>query len=118
MAKSIVVLAIVFFFQAKSADSELSALTSSLSAQGNSIAVLPFEDFGDNPEESYFAEGISEDLIIALSRFQDFHVFGRASTMPFKGQSDAIRKVHSKLGADYALRGSVRKSESIRFHFY
>jgi adenylate cyclase len=75
-----------------------------------SIAVLPFTNMSGDPEQEYFAEGVTEDLITALSRIRWFFVIARNSCFAYKGQSTDIRDVARKLGVAYVLEGSVRKA--------
>ena len=75
-----------------------------------SIAVLPFENMSGDPEQEYFADGIAEDLITALSKIRWFFVIARNSTFAYKGQSVEITRVADELGVRYVLEGSVRKS--------
>ncbi len=75
-----------------------------------SIAVLPFDNMSGDPEQEYFSDGISEDLITALSRIRHFKVIARNSTFSYKGTSPDIRQVSKELGARYVVEGSVRKS--------
>ena len=77
-----------------------------------SIAVLPFDNMSGDPEQEYFSDGISEDLITALSRIRHFNVIARNSTFFYKGTSPDIRQVSNELGARYIVEGSVRKSGS------
>ena len=77
-----------------------------------SIAVLPFANMSGDPEQEYFADGIAEELLTALSKWRWFLVFARNSTFTFKGRSLSIREVGEALGARYVLEGSVRKSGS------
>ena len=74
------------------------------------IAVLPFANFSDDPEQEFFADGISEDIISLLAGWRAFPVIARNSTFTYKGQTVDIRKVGRELGARYVLEGSVRKS--------
>ena len=74
-----------------------------------SIAVLPFVNLGGDPEQEYFADGISEDLITALSRLRGFFVIARNSTFAYKGKTPDIRQVARELGVRYVLEGSVRR---------
>jgi TolB-like protein len=74
-----------------------------------SIAVLPFENMSGDPEQEYFADGMAEDLITALSHFRWFFVIARNSSFTFKGQTVDMRTVGRELGARYVLEGSVRK---------
>ena len=80
-----------------------------------SIAVLPFTKLSDDPEQEYFSDGISEDLITALSRIRQFMVVARNSSFSYKGRSPDVRRVAEELGVRYVVEGSVRKSgERIR----
>ena len=74
-----------------------------------SIAVLPFDNMSNDPEQDYFADGIVEDIITALSHIKQWHVVARNSSFVYKGQSVDIRDVAEKLGVHYVLEGSVRK---------
>ena len=75
-----------------------------------SIAVLPFTNMSQDPEESYFADGISEDIITELARFQELVVIARNSTFTYKGTPVKVQEVGRDLGARYVLEGSVRKA--------
>jgi TolB-like protein len=74
-----------------------------------SIAVLPFANMSGDPEQEYFADGIAEDIITALSRFRGFFVIARNSSFTYKGQNVDVRQVGHELGVRYVLEGSVRK---------
>jgi adenylate cyclase len=74
-----------------------------------SIAVLPFTNMSDDPEQEFFADGISEDIITELARYPDLIVIARNSSFTFKGQAVKIQEVSRELGARYVLEGSVRK---------
>jgi TolB-like protein len=74
-----------------------------------SIAVLPFNNMSNDPEQEYFADGIVEDIITALSHIKQWRVVARNSSFVYKGQSVDIRDVAEKLGVRYVLEGSVRK---------
>ncbi|CDX18150.1 putative adenylate cyclase 3 [Mesorhizobium sp. ORS 3324] len=74
-----------------------------------SIAVLPFQNMSGDPEQEYFADGMVEDIITALSRFRWLFVIARNSTFTYKGRSVDIRQVGRELGVRYVLEGSVRK---------
>jgi adenylate cyclase len=74
------------------------------------VAVLPFENLSGDPEQEYFADGLTEDIITALSLWRSFPVIARNSTFAYKGQSPDIRKVGAELGARYVIEGSVRKA--------
>ena len=75
-----------------------------------SIAVLPFENLSADPEQEYFSDGITEDIIAGLSRIRQFLVIARHSTNTYKGQAVDVRTVAKDLGVRYVLDGSVRKS--------
>jgi adenylate cyclase len=75
-----------------------------------SIAVLPFVNMSGDPEQEYFADGISEDIITALSHYRWFFVIARNSTFAYKGRSVDVKQVARELGVRYVLEGSVRKA--------
>jgi len=75
-----------------------------------SIAVLPFENMSGDPDQEFFADGISEDLITALSRIHWFFVIARNSSFTYKGQAVEVTRVAEELGVRYVIEGSVRKS--------
>jgi TolB-like protein/DNA-binding SARP family transcriptional activator len=75
-----------------------------------SLAVLPFQNIGGNPEQDYFADGIVEDIITALSRFKSFAVIARNSSFVYKGRNVDVRQVASDLDVRYIMNGSVRRS--------
>jgi adenylate cyclase len=75
-----------------------------------SIAVLPFENLSGDPEQEYFADGMVEEITIALSRFKSLFVIARNSSFTFKGRAVDIKEVGRQLGVRYVLEGSVRKA--------
>ncbi len=75
-----------------------------------SVAVLPFDNMGGDDEQEYFADGVVEDIITALSRFKDFAVIARNSSFVYKGRAVDVREVSRELGVRYLLEGSVRRS--------
>src|SRR5258706_7670402 len=75
-----------------------------------SIAVLPFQNMSGDPEQEFFADGMAEDIITALSRLRWFFVVARNSTFAYKGKARDIRQVARELGVQYVLEGSVRKA--------
>jgi TolB-like protein/Tfp pilus assembly protein PilF len=75
-----------------------------------SIAVLPFLNLSGDPEQEYFTDGITEDIITELSRFHSLFVIARNSSFSYKGKSPDVRQVGRELGVRYVLDGSVRKS--------
>jgi len=75
-----------------------------------SIAVLPFVNISQDPEQDYFADGIVEDIIAALSRFRSFFVIARNSSFAYKGRSVSLQQIGRELGVRYVLEGSIRRS--------
>jgi adenylate cyclase len=75
-----------------------------------SIAVLPFQNMSGDPEQEYFADGMVEDIITALSRFKALFVIARNSSFTYKGRAVDVRQVGRELGVRYVLEGSVRKA--------
>jgi adenylate cyclase len=75
-----------------------------------SVAVLPFANMSGDPEQEFFAEGLTEEILTELSRFRGLLVISRNSTFKYKGKPIDIREVSRDLGADYVVEGSVRKT--------
>lgn len=75
-----------------------------------SIAVLPFDNLSSDPEQEFFADGIVEDLITALSRFPWLFVISRKSSFSYKGEQIPLKQLASELGVQYVVEGSVRSS--------
>jgi TolB-like protein len=73
------------------------------------IAVLPFANIGGDPEQEYFSDGISEDIITALSKLRWFFVIARNSSFTYKGKAVHLRQIAEELGVRYVVEGSVRK---------
>jgi adenylate cyclase len=76
-----------------------------------SIAVLPFDNLSGNPEEDYFSDGITEDLITDLSKISSLSVAARTAAFRYKGQAVDLEEAARELGVRYVLEGSVRKAE-------
>ena len=74
-----------------------------------SIAVLPFQNMSGDPEQEYFADGMVEDIITALSRFRSLLVIARNSSFTYKGKAVDVKQVGRELGVRYVLEGSVRR---------
>lgn len=74
------------------------------------VAVLPFENLSSDPEQSFLADGLVEEILTALSRFRTFAVVARSSTVAYKGRAVDVREVARDLGVRYVLEGSVRRS--------
>src|SRR5262245_62091514 len=77
-----------------------------------SIAVLPFQNMSGDPEQEYFADGMVEDIITALSRFQNLFVIARNSSFTYRGRAVDVKQVSRDLGVRYVLEGSVRKASN------
>jgi TolB-like protein/Tfp pilus assembly protein PilF len=77
---------------------------------GPAIAVLPFVNMSGEPEQNYFSDGISEDIITALSRLRWFVVISRNSSFAFRGKSVPTKQIAEELGVGYLVEGSVRRS--------
>ena len=73
------------------------------------IAVLPFTNMSGDPEQEYFSDGISEDIITALSKLRWFFVIARNSSFVYKGKAVHMKQVAGELGVGYVVEGSVRK---------
>jgi len=77
-----------------------------------SVAVLPFANMSSDPEQEFFADGIAEDIITALSRYPSLFVIARNSSFTYKGRSVDVKQIGRELGVRYVLEGSLRKSGS------
>ena len=75
-----------------------------------SIAVLPFENMSGDPEQEFFADGLTEDILTALSRFRGLFVISRNSAFVYKGKATNVHDVAKDLGVQYVVEGSVRKA--------
>src|SRR4029077_5786069 len=74
-----------------------------------SIAVLPFANMSGDPEQDYFSDGITDDVITELSRFSDLFVIARNSSFQYKGRSVDVREIGRELGVGYVLEGGIRR---------
>jgi adenylate cyclase len=77
-----------------------------------SIAVLPFANFSGDPQQEYFCDGITEDIITELSRFSELFVIARNSTFRYKGKTVDVRQIGRELGVRHVLEGSIRRDGS------
>ena len=75
-----------------------------------SIAVLPFANLTGDAKQDYLGDGISENIITALSRIPDMFVIARTSTLAYKGKAVKVQQVAEELGVRYVLEGSVQRS--------
>ena len=96
--------------EAKAAPQVLAAAEKAAAPEKPSIAVLPFQNMSGDAEQDYFADGISEDIITALSKLSQLFVIARNSSFTFKGKTVHVREIGKTLGVRYVLEGSVRKA--------
>jgi TolB-like protein/class 3 adenylate cyclase len=96
--------------QASDTNAPTTEIASSLLGDRPSIAVLPFDNMSNDPDQEYFADGLAEDIITHLSRFHWLLVIARNSSFTYKGQGVDLKRVGNELGVRYVLEGSVRKS--------
>src|SRR5262249_9795132 len=83
-----------------------------VTAEKPSIAVLPFTNMSADPEQQYFSDGITEDIITELSRFRSLFVIARNSSFQYRGTEVDLRQVGRELGAQFVIEGSIRKAGS------
>lgn len=100
----------IFRVCVEAADGDPPAPAPGQAAAKPSIAVLPLVNMSGDPEQEFFADGLTEDIITELSRFRDLFVIARNSTFLYKGRAVNIREVARQLGAAYVVEGSVRKA--------
>jgi adenylate cyclase len=86
------------------------ALTATALPDKPSIAVLPFDNMSGDAEQEFFADGLTEDILTALSRFRGLFVISRNSAFVYKGKATNVQEVARDLGAQYVVEGSVRKA--------
>jgi TolB-like protein/class 3 adenylate cyclase len=103
LAAAVAMLAAVWFALPKPADRPEALATIP------SIAVLPFDNIGNDPALNYFGDGVAEDIITMLARIPDLAVIARNSSFTYKGKATDVRVIGRDLGVDYVLEGSVRK---------
>jgi TolB-like protein len=77
-----------------------------------SIAALPFDNMSGDPEQGYFSDGITEDIIAELGKFKEFLVIARNSSFQFRGKANDVSEVAKRLGVQYVVEGSVRKIDN------
>ena len=84
-------------------------------ARKPSIAVLPFVNMSSDPEQEYFSDGMTEDLITDLSKLSGLFVSSRYSVFTYKGKAVKVQEVSKELGVRYVLEGSVRKVGTVSY---
>jgi len=97
-------------FMLEPAQTVPAAVSAKTAANQKSIAVLPFVNMSDDPGNGYFSDGISEEILNALSQVKELEVAGRTSSFAFKGHNEDLRKIGKALGVAHILEGSVRKA--------
>src|SRR5215472_19111285 len=100
----------IFRWLEQGAQENRKEIGASIQTRRASIAVLPFVNMSPEPEQDYFCDGISEEIINALTRVSGLNVIARTSAFQFKGVAVDIREVGQRLGADLVIEGSVRKA--------
>ncbi len=100
----------VRLFRVRSSRAAPAARLAPAAPERPSVAVLPFNNMSGDPEQEFFSDGITEDIITDLSRFRSLMVIARNSTFTFKGRSVRIQDVAKELGVAYVVEGSVRKA--------
>jgi TolB-like protein len=88
---------------------KLASIRNLAAASVPAIAVLPFQNLSEDPQQSYFSDGFAEDVIIALSRFRTLSVIARTSSFVYRDQAVDVAQIGNQLGASFAVQGSVRK---------
>src|SRR5205814_3638678 len=84
--------------------------SASLEGEKPAIAVLPFNNMSGDPEQEYFSDGITEDIITDLSKVSGLSVIARHSSFSYKGKPLKVQQIGRELGVDFMLEGSVRKA--------
>jgi adenylate cyclase len=97
------------FDSASSTETTAQTIVGPLDQEQKLIAVLPFTNMSRDPEQEYFSDGITEDIITDLSKISSLHVVARNTVFTYKGRSVKIKQVAQELGVRYVLEGSVRK---------
>ncbi|MBD0295861.1 MAG: hypothetical protein ICV84_11780 [Flavisolibacter sp.] len=92
------------------ASSPSATIKENKSTPEKSIAVLPFVNMSSDPEQEYFSDGLTEEIITDLSHLKNLLVISRSSVMTFKGTNKKIKEIATELNAQYVLEGSVRKA--------
>lgn len=110
IAEPIKVYALTVGMTAEPSDREPEASAEPAVREKPSIAVLRFTNMSGDPEQEYFADGMAEDIITALSRFEQLFVIARNSSFVYKGRAVNIKQIGRDLGVRYVLEGSVRKA--------
>jgi TolB-like protein/class 3 adenylate cyclase len=106
---AIILLAGIVFIKNRFMDSSNEVRVQTSDITDKSIAVLPFQNLSDNPDEEYLADGITEDIITQLAKIKSFRVISRTSVMQFKNTSVSVEKIGRELGVSLILEGSIQR---------
>jgi adenylate cyclase len=99
-----------YFIGHGAVETKQAAVVADVDKTKKTIAVLPFENLSSDPEQVYFVDGLSEEILNSLAQIQDLNVIGRTSSFSFKGSNKTVQEIAGVLGADHVLEGSVRKA--------
>jgi hypothetical protein len=105
-----------FYFRGLSIGPEQAPIISEVEEGPKSIALLPFVNLSSDPEQEYFVDGLSEEILNSLCQIPDLNVIARTSSFSFKGTNKKIQEIASELGVDHILEGSVRKAGNAKIH--
>src|SRR5215831_5374049 len=100
----------VFSLGTSAAPAKADAVAARPESAKPAVAVLPFVNMSGEPEQEFFADGLTEDILTELSRFRDLFVISRNSSFRYKGQAVDVQRAAKELGVQYVLEGSVRKA--------
>jgi len=99
-----------FYLNQRAVETKLIPITAGVEKDKKTIAVLPFVDLSPNSDQGYFVDGLSEELLNALTKISDLRVTSRTSSFTFKGSNKKIQEIADELGVENILEGSVRKA--------
>jgi TolB-like protein len=109
LAALVSVLVVVFYGSVEKVRESTDSVPTAIEAAPNSIAVLPFSNYDDDPNTKYFSDGVTEEILHRLSEFADLKVMARNSSFTFADSNMTIPRISELLGVRYLLQGSVRR---------
>jgi adenylate cyclase len=101
---------ILFIYPGNKSDTKKAGVPTNISVIDKSIAILPFTNMSNDPDQEYFSDGMSEEIINKLAQINDLRVIARTSAFAFKGKGEDMREIGRKLNVGYLLEGSVRRA--------
>jgi len=101
---------ILFIYPGNKSDTKKAGVPTNISVIDKSIAILPFTNMSNDPDQEYFSDGMSEEIINKLAQINDLRVIARTSAFAFKGKGEDMREIGRKLNVAYLLEGSVRRA--------